>query len=99
MSAARTSIPVECETVKAMSDEQLCAEVARLDGRQGDIIPNYPHDLNAVHEVEKKITDELDLVYLKHLVDCCDFDSPPTPVERATARQRCEALLVCLSAL
>lgn len=62
-------------------------------------LPDYTADLNACHELEKTLNDELDLDYSENLesvtwtkwgtnnsIDMCKFRS-------ATARQRCEAYL------
>ena len=59
------------------------------------LVPNYPFDLNAMHEVEKVLTPE-------QLVDYCAFRLRATTGEgcvtdykmiRATASQRAEAFL------
>lgn len=61
-------------------------------------VPDYCHDLNTMHEVEKTIPEVKGLLYWKYLVDlCCAF--PGTPVERATARQRAEAFYLTMTSV
>lgn len=78
-----------------------CAqEIAVLLDAFGCEIPDYPNDLNAVHEVEKGLTDEQRRRYSWHL---CDTIGPrgydewsglyDFALAHATARQRCVALL------
>jgi hypothetical protein len=53
-------------------------------------LPDYPNDLNAVHEAEKKLDVNPWQQYINLLPDIIeDWRSPI----HATARQRCEALL------
>jgi len=66
-------------------------------------LPDYPHDLNAVHEVEELLTTEQMFVYALKLRDEIlelhdDWITfTMAQVIHATARQRCEALVLCLS--
>ena len=66
-------------------------------------LPDYLHDLNAVHEVEKKLIN-IKADYADHLIEvCCGKGrsfGPDGEVEgnidlviTATAKQRCEAIL------
>lgn len=67
------------------------------DGKTGwideDDLPNYPFDLNAVHELEKKVHDEKWISYVKLLAKACEYQKGFC---HATAAQRCEALLKTL---
>jgi hypothetical protein len=65
--------------------------------------PDYPNDLNAVHEMEKRLEEESFTninCYVGRLADVCRPEgSDPDSIDdllrciHATARQRCEALL------
>jgi hypothetical protein len=66
-------------------------------------LPDYVHDLNAVHEIEKKLNIKQQVWYLQKLTQvrfkegvsgmiCCMIDKTAF----ATAAQRCEALLKIL---
>jgi hypothetical protein len=56
------------------------------------IPPNYPDDLNAMHEAEKQILD--DPVWVKNLHEICNSDMwGDAGVLHATAAQRAEAFL------
>jgi hypothetical protein len=53
-------------------------------------VPRYTHDLNAMHEAEKALTDDQEAQYVTTL--CLQVQ--PTPrLHHATARQRAEAFL------
>lgn len=64
-------------------------------------LPDYLHDLNAMHEAEKMLRDEDTLMrrYLNHLLTATCYESPKTwfvanfDLQCATAAQRAEALL------
>lgn len=72
-------------------------------------LPNYPNDLNAVHELEKKLNEVQKTVYGETLVkvEIVDWGYYPGEAEinwnsicdllSATASQRCEALLRTLN--
>lgn len=63
-------------------------------GRTGWVVPDYLSDLNAVHELEKKLLASQHDAYMWHLTDSVRHESEMGFVEiHATARQRCEALL------
>jgi hypothetical protein len=102
------------EEVKALSDEELRVKVAELDGEDvkicpvhqsryccGRSFPNYPHDLNAVHEVEARFMVGANS-YWSNLLVITDARHGRTMDWRAfahaSARERCEALLMTLSA-
>lgn len=54
-------------------------------------LPDYPNDLNAVHEAESVVFNKNDWTrYTDFLIDLVPKDQSPI---RATAHQRCEALL------
>lgn len=57
-------------------------------------VPDYPRDLNAMHEAEKHLGDDIDrwLVYDRELAE-----SPIKFTWHATARQRAEAFVLTLS--
>ena len=60
------------------------------DAYMSHALPDYPNDLNAVHEAEKKLDVNPWQQYINLLPDIIeDWRSPI----HATARQRCEALL------
>lgn len=58
-------------------------------------LPNYLSDLNAVHELEKRLTDGQWNEYEKNLIGACLL-SGNRRYHGATAAQRCEALLKTL---
>jgi hypothetical protein len=125
---------VTLEEVKAMSDEELRAQVALLFGwtpypwftatylaktkewyepfwshESGKFkcVPDYSHDLNAVHEVIMSLDCRNSLAYARilqsgqiQLGEGIGYQSSLRPFYEinATARQRCEALVLCLSA-
>lgn len=61
-------------------------------------LPNYPHDLNALHEAEKKLTTPQSVAYERELDEVANADFVKGesvfvfPTWHATAAQRCEAL-------
>jgi hypothetical protein len=59
-----------------------------------DRVPNYLTDLNAVHEVEKILNEDQHRHYRFNLIEVVGTESK---FHRATARQRCEALLRTLN--
>lgn len=111
------------DKVRALSDEELRVKVAELDGWKRDkqtgyflgdteSLPNYLHDLNAVHEIEEKLDGDQVSAYAKllgrhHPTYCVKVLDGRDPEEdfwyetftliHATARQRCEALVLTLS--
>ena len=72
---------------------------ARMPNGKWDIIPNYTSDLNACHELEKTLDDELDLDYSINLESVtgtrwgANNSYDMSKYRSATARQRCEAYL------
>lgn len=58
-------------------------------------IPDYIHDLNAIHEAEKVLTDNQLVNYYRHLRDICG--EWVIDAVRATAAQRAEAFLRTLN--
>lgn len=70
-------------------------------GREYQEIPDYLNDLNAVHGLEKKLTDEQTSIYSSYLLQN-KSDRPGRGaiywgIAHATAAQRCEALLKTLN--
>lgn len=73
----------------------------KLNGVSG-YVPDYPNDLNAMHEAEKMLTGEQRIDYWNKVIAICDRDMG-LPGKRwaattffiihATAAQRCEAFL------
>lgn len=53
-------------------------------------LPNYLNDLNAMHEAEKRLSEEQMTIYTSNLFEICD-DWPKATL--ATAAQRAEAFL------
>lgn len=71
-------------------------------GKARIYVPNYPADLNAMHEAEKLITDEQRLRFRLRLMFNSDgpkavFQTVEAALCHATARQRAEALYETLS--
>jgi len=69
-------------------------------GIAGGKLPDYPHDLNAVHEVEEAMTKKQLQNYGLWLAQNVGLSAPNpkgTYLFHATARQRCEALVLTLS--
>ena len=72
----------------------------------GALVPDYPNDLNAMHEAEKTLTGNLDAddgtwkVYLSKLADVLTRDDQVRSLRRgfvqATARQRAEAFVLTM---
>jgi hypothetical protein len=71
-----------------------------------EMLPNYPQDLNAIFEAENAIIEKQPSGYARRgMMEAIDLNITivmrPTcgtkPATRATARQRCEALLVTMS--
>jgi len=72
-------------------------------------VPDYPNDLNAMHEAVEKLTTRQKLAYAEHLMDACraypvggvpDWHHDRkglTAVSQATAAQRAEAFLKTLN--
>lgn len=60
--------------------------------------PDYPHDLNAVHEAEKKLNQGQKTRYIFHLQTICGGQHFGDNYF-ATARQRCIALVKTISNL
>jgi hypothetical protein len=58
-------------------------------------IPDYPNDLNAMHEAEKTLDDDLDLDYSENLEIVTGGDM--SKYRSATAAQRAEAFLKTLN--
>lgn len=62
-------------------------------------LPNYPEDLNAMHEVEKSLPEETNYAWIKCISEACgcnalpDLLTPTVIIARATALQRAEAYL------
>ena len=90
---------------KHVNVDELMSGYAPDQGMPGlCIIPNYPFDLNAMHEEEKTLTDEQYIRFAQHL-NAAWFRDNPQPVNRigllrsasATAAQRAEAFLRTLN--
>jgi len=99
-----------------MTDEQLRIRVAELTNWEPEIVdvcyavghihhelsemPDYPGDLNAMHEAEKAMTEEQGFLYAGLLTDT--MDGPWMDHKRrlecatATARQRAEAFVAVM---
>jgi hypothetical protein len=66
-------------------------------------LPDYPNDLNAMHEAEKTLDDDLDLDYSENLEIAtgarwgANNSYDMSKYRSATARQRCEAFLKTLN--
>lgn len=66
-----------------------------------DKVPNYPEDLDAIHEVEKSLTEDEGTQYFSELETICQRDMLESGSKHwlcfltlhATALQRCEAYL------
>ena len=54
-------------------------------------LPNYPADLNAMHEAEKTLTDDQMITYEGWLIAVAGISS-----RRATAKERCDAFCLTL---
>ena len=70
--------------------------VGDFNGRTRCHLPNYPADLNACHEVEKMLTNEQWPAYSSTLWRITN-QAPSNYECHASARQRCEALLITLT--
>jgi hypothetical protein len=98
----QTSAVPNIKPLPEWNDGELQVKVATLCGwethtRNGrlvlDGLPNYPSDLNAMHEAEVQLmTANAWPTYLEHLADCS-----PMFTHRATARQRAEAFVATLT--
>lgn len=82
-----------CETF--INLKSIWAEKNGID----QVIPNYTSDLNACHEFEKTLDDELDLDYSQNLESVtgtrwgANNSYDMSKYRSSTARQRCEAYL------
>jgi hypothetical protein len=94
-----------CDAIHAETLYQLGCESGSSEEKPDYIlarVPYFPGDLNAIHEVEKLLTveqrrvfnDELHPIAIEHINPA---DSQMFACIHATARQRCEALVLCLS--
>jgi len=101
------------EEVSKLTDEEIRFKVAELCGTWRwrhcyDLYgkdpffdsPNYPEDLNACHEFEKTIHTVQVQTYRKHLQSLVEqeVETGMFGIWHATARQRCEALLMTMTA-
>ena len=80
--------------------ERICGWEAMPDGHYhpdnpiGQTRPDYPNDLNAMHEAEKVLTHDQHIDYIDWLGLCCDdYGHKVWVYVHATAAERCEAFL------
>lgn len=70
--------------------------INEVDGRRVQDLPNYLHDLNAMHEAEKSLTPEQFYRYYWKLIKLVGGQTDLHPIS-ATAAQRAEAFLRTIS--
>lgn len=102
---ARYDTPVWRLTLRHDLEEDECHKYG-WKGNKGDVTydgPNYTADLNACHEFEKTLDDDLDLDYSENLESVtgtrwgANNSYDMSKYRSATARQRCEAYLRTLN--
>ena len=68
---------------------------AHIDGSEDyhfHLLPNYPNNLNAMHEAEKVLTQQQRFIFYTYLMACCNTSEIKNLIH-ATAPQRAEAFL------
>ena len=63
------------------------------------LLPNYPCDLNAMHEAESKLANIQKVDYVNHLSEICKVSvlDDVTSTVLATAAQRCRAFVLTMT--